>query len=89
MAQAGEVRLEPRLAPGCSPEVALGAVLEAGEGVVLVVGHEPLLSEMTGLLVGEGLRLELRKGGLVELQLISRTPPRGVLLGLLRPAHLR
>lgn len=79
------------LRPGSDPERAIAAVLEgarAGEPV-LAAGHEPLLSTMAARLCGAPmLRLELRKGGLVELELQSLDPPEGVLLGLLRPGHL-
>ncbi len=84
---------EQRLAPGGSVTAALEAVLAAGWGLeqVLVVGHEPMLSELAAQLVSDGrgpVLLDLRKGGLVEIEVISRHPPRGALLGLLRPAHL-
>ncbi len=84
--------VEERLAPG-TPLARMAAALVAAEAeVVLAVGHEPSLSQLAAHLVGaDGLRLDLRKGGLVELELLEPrgAPPRAVLLGLLRPGHLR
>ncbi len=78
------------LAPEASLEDALELVTRPGDGPLLAVGHEPLLSTLAGALAGaRALRLDLKKGGLVELELESRRPPRAVLLGLLRPGHLR
>jgi len=84
---------EGRLAPGGSVSAAVEAVLAAGWGLehVLVVGHEPMLSELAAQLVVDppgALHLDLRKSGLVEIEVLSRHPPRGALIGLIRPAHL-
>jgi phosphohistidine phosphatase len=85
----GAPRELPTLIPGTPVEEAAAAVASAGERCVLAVGHEPLLSEMVALLCGPGLRLDLKKGGLVEVELESRKPPRGTLLGVVRPGYLR
>jgi phosphohistidine phosphatase len=83
------VRPEALLASGAIDHV-VDALLAEEVDCLLAVGHEPQLSLIAGALVGEGgSRIDLRKGGVVELELLSRRPPRAVLLGLLRPAHLR
>jgi phosphohistidine phosphatase len=83
---------EPRLAPGGSATEALKAVVNRRylQGPILAVGHEPLLSEMAAALLGTpDLRLELRKGGLIEMEIYSRRPLRGALLGLVRPGYAK
>lgn len=86
----GPVELDPRLEPGASVAAAADAALEQNVRRTLVVGHEPRLGELAAFLCGNpGLRIDLRKGGLVEVELSSTRPPRGALLGLLRPRHLR
>lgn len=81
------------LAPDSDVSAAVDAVLGKGHAErerVLAVGHEPLLSEIAAELIGDGhAAIELRKGGLLELDIISYRPPRADLLGLLRPRHLR
>ena len=57
------------------------------DGVALLAGHEPLLGELAAALcAAPQAEIELKKGGLVELDLISPTSAR--LKGLLRPRHL-
>lgn len=85
----GPLRELSALIPGTPVEDAAVALAGAAERCVLAVGHEPLLSEVISSLVGAGLRLDLKKGGLVELEVESRRPPRGTLLGLVRPGYLR
>lgn len=54
----------PALAPGRRPEEALAALAALRGEVVAVVGHEPGLGRLVGLLCSAtGLRLKLRKGG--------------------------
>ena len=77
------------LIPGTPVEETALALAAAGERCVLAVGHEPLLSEVVAALVGPGLRLALKKGGLAEIEVESRRPPRGTLLGVVRPGYLR
>jgi phosphohistidine phosphatase len=86
-----EIVVEDRLAPGHPLAAMAAALVEVEARAVLAVGHEPSLSRLAGYLTGaEGLRLDLRKGGLVELELPpGSSAPRGVLLGLIRPGHLR
>ncbi len=57
------------------------------ESAVLLVGHEPLLSQTVGHLLGApDLRVELKKAGLVRLSIDRLNPqPSGVLKWLLTP----
>jgi phosphohistidine phosphatase len=86
-----QLELNENLQPDGRPQNAIEAIIGDGTvGAVLAVGHEPQLSMIAGLLTGSSsMRLDLRKGGLVELELLSMEPPRAELLGLLRPRHLR
>lgn len=84
-----ELRIEPTLAPGTDPDRAVASLVGMDGECLLAVGHEPLLSQIAARLVSEGsLRLDLRKGGLVEIEVLSLDPLRAVLVGLLRPGHL-
>jgi phosphohistidine phosphatase len=84
------IREEPALAPTTPAEEALLALIEGGGEWILAVGHEPLLSEIAALLIhSPSISFDLRKGGLLEIEIIARRPPRGVLVGLLRPAHMK
>jgi phosphohistidine phosphatase len=58
---------------------------------VLLVGHEPYLSELVGEAVsGGGARIDLKKGGLVRIRTISILPKiQGELRWLLTPKHLK
>ncbi|HKQ63308.1 MAG TPA: phosphohistidine phosphatase SixA [Candidatus Polarisedimenticolaceae bacterium] len=80
---------EPRLEPSAALTAALAAVLEPQAERLLVVGHEPLLSELAVRLIGaRGAHVALRKCGLVELGLLEGEPVRAELLALLRPGYL-
>lgn len=91
---APKIAVVDALTPAGGVSAALAAIL-GGKGQsererVLAVGHEPLLSEIAAELIGDGhAAIELRKGGLLGFDVISRRPPRADLLGLLRPRHLR
>jgi phosphohistidine phosphatase len=89
---APELQLCDALEPSATVDAALSAVVEsaAPNQRVLVVGHEPLLTEIAAELIGDAAAsIDLRKGGLIELDLLSLRPPRADLLGLLRPRFLR
>lgn len=81
-------RLACDLLPGIEPEIAPQLVgggfdslaLSAGRGDVLLVGHEPDLSDEVARLTGA--RVKLRKGGIVILE-------PSLLHALLRPKDLR
>lgn len=49
-----------------SPADALGVV--EGRGTVAVVGHEPFLSGFIGLLLGSGLSIDFKKGGVAFVE---------------------
>ncbi len=51
---------------------------------VMLVGHEPDLSITVGALVG-GAEIEMKKGGVVRVDLLARTPLRGMLMWVLTP----
>lgn len=54
---------------------------------VMFVGHEPDLSITVSALVGGG-EIEMKKGGIARVDLLARTPLRGVLLWVLTPRVL-
>jgi phosphohistidine phosphatase SixA len=59
---------------------------------VMIVGHEPQLSALASLLVAgspDAVRLELKKGGLIALELSGRADRGGMLLFMLTPRQLR
>ena len=72
----GEVELSERLRGGAFDPLELAD----GRGDVLLVGHEPDLSEAIGKLTGA--RIKLRKGGLAAVE-------DGLLHDLLRPKQLK
>ena len=73
----------PRLEPEIAPELGGGGfdalALAAGRGGILLVGHEPDLSDEIARLTGA--RIKMRKGGLAILE-------PSLLHALLRPADL-
>lgn len=88
LGQGGAVRVDERLAGNvgigdCQDIVAA----EPGVSRWMLVGHEPTLSMLAGLLTG-GSAIELKKGGLVLLETERIEPGAGVLKWLLAPATL-
>jgi phosphohistidine phosphatase len=86
-------RVVPELAAGRDPNEIL-PVLEslAGPDTVALVGHEPDLSTLVGLLVSGESRsfVSLKKGGACLLELDERARPgRATLMWLLTPGQLR
>lgn len=82
------------LIPGTPPADVLRALRPASHHRrVMLVGHEPGLSELAALLLTgsvEGLRVRLRKGGCIALALERLVPPAGVRLDWhLTPKQLR
>lgn len=61
------------------------------DSVVLVVGHEPCLSEMISDAISQsGCRLNLKKAGMARIRVISTLPKiKGELRWLLTPKHLK
>lgn len=85
-----QLKPEERLVPYARVAQAAAAVLAQPAQRVMAVGHEPLLSALAAHLCGDdSLVLDLRKGGLVEIEIYAEDPPRGALLGVIRPGHLR
>jgi phosphohistidine phosphatase len=82
--QRGRFELHAPLAGGFRAEQALDAFAAAGaEGSLLLVGHEPDLSNVVGELTGG--RVDLKKGGIAVVKLSAGG---GELVLLLRPAEL-
>lgn len=80
----GGFQLHDPLAGGFRAEQALEAFADAGaEGSLLLVGHEPDLSNVVGELTGG--RVDLKKGGVAVVKLGGGG---GELVLLLRPAEL-
>jgi phosphohistidine phosphatase len=67
----------------------LREILEAhaDASAIMVVGHEPSMSETIGTLIGDG-RLELKKGGLAGVELQDGAMSRGILVLLIPPKVL-
>jgi len=61
------------------------------DSVILVVGHEPYLSEMIGEAISQSsCRINLKKAGLARIKVISTLPKiKGELRWLLTPKHLK
>jgi phosphohistidine phosphatase len=90
-----EDRLEEfeQLEPGHSARDLLSGLANyAGKKQILLIGHEPLLSQTVSFLLSEkaGAQIELKKGGLCCLEL-DAVPPRksATLQWALAPKHLR
>jgi phosphohistidine phosphatase len=86
-------REHPALATGIPATETLQALqTAAGRPSVMVVGHEPTLSELAALLLTGstgGLHLSLKKGGCIALE-VARLAPRGATLRwMLAPHQLR
>ncbi|MCC6751221.1 MAG: histidine phosphatase family protein [Deltaproteobacteria bacterium] len=78
----------PRLAPEGAVEDAVALLLRGAPSCVVAVGHEPLLTAIAAHLLGtRRLRIDLRKGGVVELELERPGNAPAVLLGIVRPGH--
>jgi phosphohistidine phosphatase len=78
---AGAVEACPALAPGGTLDEALGDVARRharGAERIALVGHEPTLSEWAARLAGAPAgSLELKKGGIIALELPDRPPFEG------------
>ena len=61
------------------------------DSMILVVGHEPYLSEMISEAISQsGCRIDLKKAGLARIRILSTLPMiRGELRWLLTPKHLK
>jgi phosphohistidine phosphatase len=86
------VREVEALAPGAKPRAALQMLGELTKRTsVALVGHEPGLGELAGLLIGMRTPLTFKKGAvaLVEVALLPPPAGSGVLQWLLTPRILR
>jgi phosphohistidine phosphatase len=88
------LKLEPLLAADREPAKMLTLLADTGwrEKSVMLVGHEPFLSELASLLIqaGGGSALQLKKGGLCKLTVLQLRPKPGAQLDwLLTPGQLR
>ncbi len=61
------------------------------DSTILVVGHEPYLSEMIGEAISQsGCRINLKKAGLARIKIASTLPKiKGELRWLLTPKHMK
>jgi phosphohistidine phosphatase len=85
---AGQVREDDRLTCGCSFGEMQSIVRECGQAAeIMLVGHEPDLSMIASDLVG-GANIDLKKGGLIRIDIDSPDPGQGILKWLLAPATL-
>lgn len=87
------LRLTDQLAPDASPLQLIREIntLRPRPDAVLLVGHEPFLSEFASFLLtgGVGLALTLRKGGLLKLEMAKLEPDRRATLEwLLTPKQM-
>lgn len=95
---APQLAIAPELAPAGALLEALPGWLDAvasdgavaGAGRLALVGHEPDLSSLAAVLIGAPpAALQLRKAGLIQLELPRGSEPgRAVLVALLRPGLL-
>lgn len=79
---------DPRLASGFNFE-RFGAILSAhpAAGALMLVGHEPTMSETIGRAIGGG-NIELKKAALAGIEIANAGAPRGMLLFLIPPKVL-
>ena len=65
-----QVEIMEELAPGRSQEEILARIVEQGNGTVVLVGHEPGLGHLAGVLVtGAQMTLPLKKAGACGIEL--------------------
>ncbi len=85
---AHKTRIDGRLGPGFG-KGALAAILRdyAGSKSLMLVGHEPGMSEAISALIGGG-RIVCKKGGLACVKLIAPSSLSGELLWLIPPNFL-
>jgi phosphohistidine phosphatase len=81
------------LAPGAAASIMPALRPFARRSHVMLVGHEPGLSQLASLLLtgsNGGMALDLKKGGCIAIELAKLTPPTGATLRwVLTPKQLR
>jgi phosphohistidine phosphatase len=87
------LNIEPQLAAALAPGCGLAQLRDLlgqhrGAQRVMIVGHEPDFSELTGALTG-GSRVQFKKGGLARVDAVVAEQGAGVLAWLLAPRVLR
>ncbi len=84
----GLVDHDDRLEPGFGPR-ALADVLSGRQGhdEVVLVGHEPDMSDVVAALTG-GSRVDFKKGAVARIDLYALDPPAGLLAWLAPPSVL-
>ena len=77
------------LAPGCDAQRLLSLLLEYPRAAsIMLVGHEPDFSTIIGALTG-GSQVQMKKGALARVDLVSPNATLGTLAWLLPPRALR
>ena len=86
-----QVEIMEALVPGRSMEEILGRIVEIANGTVVLVGHEPGLGHLAGVLVtGKSMTLPLKKAGACGIDLAGNVAPgQGDLKFLATPRMLR
>ncbi|HET9232868.1 MAG TPA: histidine phosphatase family protein [Candidatus Eisenbacteria bacterium] len=86
-----QVELLEALVPGRPQEEVLSRIAGFGEGTVVLVGHEPSLGHLAGVLVfGPGTTIPLKKAGACAIEISGRAAPgQGDLKWLATPRMLR
>jgi phosphohistidine phosphatase len=81
-----KLKVDDRLAGGFGLRDAQGIISDAGSAQsIMLVGHEPGLSMTAGSLTG-GSQIDLKKGGLIRIDLDEVVPGKGMLKWLVAPA---
>jgi phosphohistidine phosphatase len=85
------VEIMEALVPGQPMEEILGRIVEIANGTVVLVGHEPGLGHLAGLLVtGKQMTLPLKKAGACGIELSEKIAPgQGDLKWMATPRMLR
>jgi phosphohistidine phosphatase len=82
-----EVTAEPALAPGFDPEKLHGLLQQHAGHDLMLVGHEPSLSQ--GVAALSGGQVKLAKAGLARVDLEDPNQPHGQLIWLLSPKLMK
>lgn len=87
---AAPLRESRRLLPATPPDRTWQELAAVEAETVLVVGHEPHLSNLMRFLLESAIAMDLKKGALARIDTRNRSgPPRGVLKWLITPKLAR